>query len=90
MFSRGVVKYNKLCFCCLALVGELVVYCEGPTNNALCALSDHTDGSMTLTMTAVDVGYHRLYVKYDDVQVPGALPLSSVLFVCMMVYLCYP
>ena len=54
--------------------GELIVYGEGPVNNAQCSLTDHTDGTMTLTMTAVDVGYHRLYVKYDDQDVTGRSP----------------
>lgn len=47
------------------------MFCEGPMNNAECSLSDHGDGTMSLTMKAVDVGYHRLYVKYDDMDVPG-------------------
>lgn len=49
-----------------------MVYCNGTERSAFCELRDHRDGTFTLTIKAQDVGHHRLFVKYDGVDVPGS------------------
>ena len=50
--------------------GELTVFCKGPSRNAFCELRDHNDGTFLLTIKPMDIGFHRLHVKYNDVDIP--------------------
>ena len=54
------------------VAGELTVYCDGPESKAYCELTDHEDGTFTLTVRPQDVGPHHLYILYDEQNVAGS------------------
>ena len=53
------------------LSGELTVYCQGPTQRALCELEDNDDGTFTLQVDPQEAGAHLLNILYDRQHVPG-------------------
>ena len=53
------------------------MYCQGPTQRALCELEDNEDGTFTLQVDPQEAGPHLLNIMYDRQHVPGRFKVQD-------------